>query len=294
MRKTVVKILVYTLGCVLTPFIITILMNGTIDNRKTDSFAVSSDKTLANYSDIYGTVAAYYRPGDSAEFLKAIAVMARTYERYMKSDNSTKSTSYTLEHLSQSDMKKEWKKEYDNYYKQIKEAVELTDNEVITYNGATIFPYCHMISAGMTRDGNQEYLSSVDSSEDISNLQYINVISVTEKNAKRVLSEKLEKLVFEGSVANSFQILSRDNAGYITEIMVGGVATSGDRIKEIFGLDSADFTVAAGDGEIIFTVKGKGDGYGVSIEGARQKASAGMNYKDILAYYYKNIDIICE
>lgn len=42
------------------------------------------------------------------------------------------------------------------------------------------------------------------------------------------------------------------------------------------------------------TVKGKGHGLGLSQYGANIMAKEGKNYKEILDYYYQNINIVNE
>ena len=45
------------------------------------------------------------------------------------------------------------------------------------------------------------------------------------------------------------------------------------------------------DDNMIFTVKGIGCGYGMSLNTARHKANSGAGYEEILYYFYKNIEL---
>lgn len=65
-------------------------------------------------------------------------------------------------------------------------------------------------------------------------------------------------------------------------------------IYSLLGLKSSLFQVERQSGDedlFVFTGKGVGSGVGFSKEGAKKMAESGMNYEEILHYYYNNIDI---
>ena len=76
--------------------------------------------------------------------------------------------------------------------------------------------------------------------------------------------------------------------------MVGNLTLSGDELAEVLSLPSGNFIISSGGDNVIFTVKGIGAGYGMSLYSARKKAASGAGYEEILYYYYKNIQITGE
>ena len=87
------------------------------------------------------------------------------------------------------------------------------------------------------------------------------------------------------------QIISRDPAGYVEEIQIGGFVFTGEEIQYALGLSSSCFFAGASEDGLRFTVKGKGHGYGLSQYTANEKAKDGWTADDILGYFYKNIVI---
>ena len=68
---------------------------------------------------------------------------------------------------------------------------------------------------------------------------------------------------------------------------------SEDRVGKSKTLDSHAFTVKYDkkSDSFTFTVKGKGNGVGLSIEGAKLMAQNGADYKKILTSYYTGVSV---
>ncbi len=302
MRKTVLKIIIYIASCLTVPFVITMFMTGVCeetDGVKTAKTVILQNDRSTRITDVTefvtGAVAAYYKAGDSTEFLKAFAVVARTYGEYMKGDGAmVNSADLALTTLSTEEMKASWGENYDTYYQQVEQAVQETDGQVMTCDGEIIMPYFHLISAGMTRKAAETYLASVECSSDMENEYYISIVEYSESDVSKNLKKSYDDISFSGSVAEAFQIIERDDAGYVTELMVGNVTVSGDELASCLNLPSASFSVSSTAGNVVFTVKGSGSGYGMSLNNARNQAAEGADYQEILNYYYKNIQIISE
>jgi stage II sporulation protein D len=78
----------------------------------------------------------------------------------------------------------------------------------------------------------------------------------------------------------------------VKEIQVGDKVLSGRDIRELFGLRSANFSLAFnGKEDIIFTTRGYGHGVGMSQWGANGMAKAGYSYVEILQHYYLGVSI---
>lgn len=300
MKKNAARIFIYISVCIVFPFIITVIMSGIGNGKgiadKTAWLAVNDDRTPEKNNDVNdyvtGTVAAYYEEGDSAEFLKVMAVIARTYAAYVKGDGMMMdSGKLSLATLTSREMHSIWGDSYESNYAAVSQAVKETDNLIITCNGVAVLPYFHEMSAGWTRDGDEEYLNGVACVEDASETSYVTVMDFQPQNLKNVLQKSIADTSFNESAENMFQIVSRDKAGYVLEAMAGNRTITGSRLCDILKLPSAAFVINASDDKVTFTVKGKGSGYGVSLSSARKKAQEGATYKEILNYFYKNIKI---
>ena len=302
MQKTVLKIIIYIASCLIVPFVITMFMTGVCE----ETGGVETAKTVILQNDrstqiidvtefVTGAVAAYYKAEDSAEFLKAFAVVARTYGEYMKGDGAmVNSADLALTTFSTKEMKAAWGDNYDTYYQAVKKAVDETESQVMTCDGELIMPYFHLISAGMTRKASEKYLAAVDCSGDMDDEHYISIVEYSESDIAAMLKKTYKDITFDGGVAESFQIVDRDDSGYVTELMVGNLTMSGDSLARCLNLPSAGFSVSSTAGNVVFTVKGSGSGYGMSLNNARNQAVDGADYQEILNYYYKNIQITSE
>jgi SpoIID/LytB domain protein len=81
------------------------------------------------------------------------------------------------------------------------------------------------------------------------------------------------------------------DGGAISTIKIGGVEFKGTKIRELFDLRSANFTIDVIDNDVIFDVRGYGHGVGMSQYGANFMAKNGSSYIQILKKYYQGVKI---
>lgn len=68
----------------------------------------------------------------------------------------------------QSQLEEIWGKDgFAIAYERVRQAVEETAGQILTYEGVPVEPFFHKISAGVTRAGEEPYLVSVDSKWDM-------------------------------------------------------------------------------------------------------------------------------
>lgn len=91
------------------------------------------------------------------------------------------------------------------------------------------------------------------------------------------VSNKLGTNLNNDSIIN---IISYTDGGNIKEININGNIYSGKKVRELFGLRSADFDINIKNNSIHI------HGVGMSQYGANGMANNGYNYIDILAHYY--------
>ena len=119
------------------------------------------------------------------------------------------------------------------------------------------------------------YLRSVHSLVDKNAKDYLNSVYIN----KNVLPERIE-------------IKSRDSAGYVTEILADGKVLEGEAFRKGMGLTSSNFTIQKSGKEIRFLCRGKGHGLGSSQYGGNEMAKESANAKEILQYYFPEMDVL--
>lgn len=251
----------------------------------------SEDETLLDESLIIPILAKEMPYTYEYEAIKAQAVIIRTYMARRALGMQTKSE---LKGYTEEEMKQLWQDEYDSIYETYKDAVEETKDELILYNGQPIQPLYHKASGEYTRaakdvyDVDVPYLVSVKSQDVSTNTQ----VKMSKGDVIAALKKQYTELVAdEKTLENQIQIIEKDEAGYIKSIQVGNVILDGESFRNLLGLESSNFKIYLSGDQFIFDVVGSGNGVGLSQGGANELAKQGKNYKEILNYYYTNVEI---
>lgn len=235
---------------------------------------------------LIGVVSSEMPASFNLEALKAQSVLARTYALKAKqTERKLTDTVSTQSYIDIDQMKNKWGNSFNTYYNKIKNAVENTNGEYLSYNGNYIEALYHSTNNGKTESsldvfGNYyPYLISVSSEYDKNASSYLRTINMP----LDTISNKLGLGLNNDSVIN---ILSYTDGGNIKEININGNNFSGKKVRELLGLRSTDFDISISDNNANITTKGYGHGVGMSQYGANGMANAGYNYKDILSHYY--------
>ena len=235
---------------------------------------------------LIGVVSSEMPASFNLEALKAQSVLARTYALKAKqTGKKLTDTVSTQSYIDIDQMKNKWGKSFNTYYNKIKNAVENTNGEYLSYNGNYIEALYHSTNNGKTESsldvfGNYyPYLISVSSEYDKNASSYLRTINMP----LDTISNKLGLSLNNDSVIS---ILSYTDGGNIKEININGNNFSGKKVRELLGLRSTDFDICISDNNANITTKGYGHGVGMSQYGANGMANAGYSYKDILSHYY--------
>lgn len=235
---------------------------------------------------LIGVVSSEMPASFNLEALKAQSVLARTYALKAKqTGKKLTDTVSTQSYIDIDQMKNKWGNSFNTYYNKIKNAVENTNGEYLSYNGNYIEALYHSTNNGKTESsldvfGNYyPYLISVSSEYDKNASSYLRTINMP----LDTISNKLGLSLNNDSVIN---ILSYTDGGNIKEININGNNFSGKKVRELLGLRSADFDISISDNNANITTRGYGHGVGMSQYGANGMANAGYGYKDILSHYY--------
>lgn len=235
---------------------------------------------------LIGVVSSEMPASFNLEALKAQSVLARTYTLKAKqTGKKLTDTVSTQSYIDIDQMKNKWGNSFNTYYNKIKNAVENTNGEYLSYNGNYIEALYHSTNNGKTESsldvfGNYyPYLVSVSSEYDKNASSYLRTISMP----LDTISNKLGLSLNNDSVIS---IISYTDGGNIKEININGNNFSGKKVRELLGLRSADFDISISDNNANITTRGYGHGVGMSQYGANGMANAGYSYKDILSHYY--------
>lgn len=269
-----------------------------IDNTSTNNTTNSSVSEITVYRSngsvinlnmtdyLIGVVSSEMPASFNLEALKAQSVLARTYALKAKqTGKKLTDTVSTQSYIDIDQMKNKWGNSFNTYYNKIKNAVENTNEEYLSYNGNYIEALYHSTNNGKTESsldvfGNYyPYLISVSSEYDKNASSYLRTINMP----LDTISNKLGLSLNNDSVIS---ILSYTDGGNIKEININGNNFSGKKVRELLGLRSADFDISISDNNANITTRGYGHGVGMSQYGANGMANAGYSYKDILSHYY--------
>lgn len=237
---------------------------------------------------VIGVVACEMPASFNYEALKAMAVASRTFALSRENNDYINMSLNDQCYNNVDEMKIKWKDNFDKYYETITKAVNETKNEYISYDGKPIKAFYFSNSNGYTEDVKNvfkeelEYLKSVSSTWDINTSAYSREIKISISDfIKKVNVEKIEDI----------NIISRYKSNRVEKVKVNNNYYTGVEFRKLMNLRSADFDIEYNEKEVTIKTRGYGHGVGMSQYGANGMANEGYNYKEILKYYYTNVEI---
>lgn len=238
----------------LLPYIITVFMNG-------ESVETSEESILDEYC--IGVLAQEVSSDYEDEMLKTQAVMVRTTVY-------SKITELDKQEIVKPNLDVKW-------HARLKKIWEETEGQVLMYQENLALVPFHKLSNGNTRSG-KEVLGTDD-------YPYLQV-----KNCAKDVGSDLQMQTQIIDVAG-ISIVSKDSAGYVTEVKVGEETCSGDSFRDAYGLSSSCFDLQEFEGKTRVTTRGVGHGLGLSQYMANEMAKEGKSYKEILQYFFEGTEI---
>lgn len=258
-----------------------------------------------------GVVPSEMPPSYSIEALKAQAVVARTYtfekmqagshQDYDICDNyACCQAYYNKEKILEIWTGRGFDSELRNtYWSKVEEAVDSTNNIVITYEGQYIKAYFHANSGGVTESSTEiwgkqsiPYLVPVESLGEEEHQYYETEVKLSIDELEQKLSEGSDKKCsIDVNSDNSIEILSRTVSGRVSNIRIGNNIYEATELRTKLGLKSTNFTVETVENNVVFKVKGYGHGLGMSQTGSNYYAKNGWTYDQIIKHYYTGVDI---
>ena len=203
---------------------------------------------------LYGVLSGEMPSDFNIEALKAQAVAARTYTIHKQENETSKHkgsavcTDYThcQEYKGYEELKEskgeEWIK---SSYPKIKQAVNDTKGQIITYNGEPIVPLYFSTSSGKTENSEEvfsteyPYLRSVDSPYDKYAPKYASTLKISNKDFVSKLQNTYSGInINQNDLSSQVKILSRSNGGSVAKIKLGNKELTGRDIRNILNFIS--------------------------------------------------------
>lgn len=260
---------------------------------------------------IKGVVAAEMPAAFHLEALKAQSVAARTYAvsrsiRFAEGHPDHKSAPLCTDvhcqaYLSLDELRTihgdSW---IENYWEKIESAVQITQGQLIYYDGKVAEPLYHSTSGGMTEDAvnvfatETPYLKAVASPHEEEAPRFKTVSTLTaDEFINKIKSKYKDADITKEDFYEKIKLIEKTESGRIQKISIGTKILNGRDIRDLFGLNSTNFSISYDKGlEIIdITTYGYGHGVGMSQWGANGMGKNGSDYVEILKHYYTDVVI---
>lgn len=280
------------------PLIVLTGCNKTDEPSKITVYDIASNKvTKMDFNHyIEGVVNAEIGETAPLEALKAQAVLARTFTLDFLKHHKSK---YVGADISNDITEAQAYKETSSAI--IKQAVKETKGETVKYNGEYISAYFFSNSGGKTAlateganylSENPEYIKSVDSPENDQNSQ--NYTWTASISKSKVLNALRDMGISLASIS-SFKKGEISQSGRAKTFIIGGKEVDANTFRLAVGSTTLKSTlidkITVSTSTVSFEGRGYGHGIGLSQEGAVVLANQGKNYKEIISYYFNNIQI---
>lgn len=276
------------------------------DHKRDEIF----EKDLEKY--LVGVVAAEMPPQFEKEALKAQGVVARSYtlskmkefggEGCNKVANADICTDpdHCQDYMTKEEAVKLWgKQNFEKLWSKVERSIFETQGEVLTYNGEQIAmaPY-HSTCGGKTElskkvwEKDISFIDSVECHYCKHSEKHTDKKSFNWKEFKNKVSTYLSQFldnIEAGKVP--LEVTSRSSTGRVKEAKLGGQMVSGNKVREIFDLNSTNFVLENTGEKWTFHTSGFGHGVGFCQYGADGKAKEGYDYIDIISFYFSGLEI---
>ena len=286
---------------VLIPFFITKIFVKTekikFEYINNDFIKVKNEKTgnilKVPFEDyIKGVVSGEMPASFELDALKAQAVASRSYALYHMHGGKYDVTNTTSNqvYLTDEELKKKWKDEYNKKINKIKTAVIETKGEYLTYNGEVVNAMFFSTSVGMTENSEEVFVSKVPYLRSVSS-KWDETSPVFTDTSTMELKDFYTKIDLPYNEKLNIEALEKTSTGRIKKLKINEKEMNGRDVAQKLGIRSNYFNIIQNENKVTITTKGFGHGVGLSQYGANGMAKEGYNYKEILNHYYKGTEI---
>ena len=290
LRKFFFKITLFIITVLAIPTGITLLSHGKVSTRiysttesgkyvKINNNGIKEELDVENY--IPCVLMGQLSIENEEELLKSFAVIMRTYIlNNMAGESSIDSDKLDIPYITYDEMEELWGESFPENYNKLMKIVSDTSLQVITFNGNEVI------------GEDFSYLCSVNCASDSTSPDYFKAYYYTNEeftSAIRSINKNIS--IDETSPLVNIQIVSKDSAGYVLSLDIGGVTISGIDFYKAMNINSPSFIIEDYNDGIRITTYGVGHGLGLSLNHAASLASSSSSYIEILHYFYNNVEI---
>ena len=298
----------FLLILILLPYVATVLIHGAdrrslTENRdcyvnvKIDGENGNELRAVPWQEYFLGVLALELPEKKETEFCKAQAVLIRTklYEELNRKRTAGEDLILTDRYLSMEELEQKGGEDYKTYYKELRRAMEETENQVLFYQGTYAWTPFHQSSSGMTRSAqevtgeeNFPYLAVRECPLDKEANDEMQILELPYKEVQTKCQPFLvaveEEQAGKTYTFPDFEILSYDSAGYVTELRIGETVCTGDQFRDALSLQE-------GEEGLKITTMGNGHGLGMSQWTANEMAKEGKMYEEILQFFFEGTEL---
>ncbi len=176
-----------------------------------------------------------------------------------------------------------------------RQAVRETSGQVLRYQGQLIDATYFAGSGGHTEDAlavwgsDVPYLQAVESPGEEQSSHYTETVQFTSREFYRALGLELT-----GSPAAWLGETTYTRGGGVATMVIGGRSFTGSQLRSALNLRSTAFSLNAVGDTVTITTRGFGHRVGMSQQGAQAMALSGSDYREILTYYYTDVQITTQ
>ena len=240
---------------------------------------------------VLGAVAGEMPASYALDALRAQAVASRTYALYLKAHGGCSAHpgadvctdfSHCQAYLDAQERAQAWADCAEIYEQTLAQAVQDTENMVLTYDGALALALFHANAGGKTADSQEVFAQA---------LPYLCAVDSDEPAQQTRLRFDRATLARALGTRETPRIESVSASGRAALIRAGDSVFTGAQLRRKLGLPSARFDIEETAEEVVFVCQGYGHGVGMSQQGAQTLAQQGWQWREILLYYYTGAQI---
>ena len=224
------------------------------------------------------------------DLLSALSGMANT-EALDRSAYGSNFANYKAWQNFLANQSEQARNENDNYWNNLWNGIRTVGNVAKSAYQQAFNLYTQ--GAGEVWQTDLPYLQSVDSPEDDSLVpNYYSVVTFTAQEFRDRFLAAYPAAKLNGDAGSFLTDITRNDAGFVSTLRVGGVTVRGNELRTILGLRSPSFTVEVSGDTLTFHVTGYGHGVGMSQYGANAMAKEGYSCEEILEHYFTGTQVV--
>ncbi len=254
---------------------------------------------------LIGVLASEMEEDIHEEALKAMVVASYSYYSFLREENKTANYHISFNSVDNSvymknqNMKIVWGENYEQNYTHYENVVESVYGQVVEYEGEIACTAFFTSSNGTTESAIEvwgediPYLLAVASPYDNFSGGIESTYTFTPEKVQELMLKNWStaKFDFDLPYEKWFSNIEYTLGATVKSLNVCGFGITGEEFRRVFELSSPSFDVSYDGDKFKVRSKGQGGLVGMSKTGAAYMASEGADYKEILNWYYAEIEI---